>query len=179
MKNLLRFLGGAIAIISLEELIFGYGQQYIAARGLGFKIADVNYKGLGNSDTSFKFEILVDCASTSQFDIYIQKFDFEILFNHEQIALVQKEQNTLFVHRCITTIPIIVDIDIKMTWEKLLEQVRSGYLDNWLFEIKGTIYTKNIKLPLNLEFNYYNFFGNDLNNKSDNPDTKGWLFPLL
>ena len=134
-----------------------WGKQAIAAYNLGFRFNNVHYVGLGKTSTSFRFELLIDVMNSSIFDIYIQKFDFDILFNSEPISYISKTQNTLFAGRTITTIPILVDIDIRKTLEQLIEQIQSGYYDNWLFEIKGTLYTKNLTIPLNIEFNYQDF----------------------
>jgi len=134
-----------------------FGKQAIAAYNLGFRLNDVRYKGRGNIATSLKFELLIDVSNTSIFDIYVDKFELDVLFNHNSISKINKEQHTLFQGKTITTIPIIIDIDIKTTWDTLLSQIQSGYFDNWLFEVKGNLYTKNITVPLNVEFNFQDF----------------------
>ena len=135
-----------------------WGKQAIAAYNLKFRFNNVHYKGRGDGATDLKFELLIDVWNDSIFDLYVKKFDFEILFNHENISVVSKEQNTLLTGNTILTVPILVNIDLRTTWETLLAQITSGYWDNWLFEVKGTIATSNIKIPLNLSFNYYDFF---------------------
>ena len=138
-------------------LFHTFGKQAVAAYNLGFAFNNVHYKGIGKTSTSFRFELLIDVKNSSIFDIYIQKFELEVLFNKEPISYINKTQNTLFAGKTITTVPILVDIDIKKTLQQLIQQISSGYYDNWLFEVKGTLYTKNLTIPLNLEFNFQDF----------------------
>jgi len=154
MKNVAGWLiAGGVAYFLFDM----FGKQAIAAYNLGFAFNDVHYKGRGNSATSLKFELLIDVSNTSIFDIYVDIFEFDVLFNHETISKINKEQHTLFEGKTITTVPILIDLDIKTTFEQLLAQIQSGYYDNWLFEIKGKLHTRNITIPLNIEFNFQDF----------------------